>query len=89
MLLQSKLQGVAKVVVYGTLEDLETEIYRSIISDLDVSEFQDMPVIVKGCANKPVPVAAYMMITDKLQQVARSVMYGEACSSVPVFKRGK
>lgn len=89
MLVQSHLQGIAKKVVYGSLEQLETEIYREVIQNLDVSEFKDAPVIVKGCSNKPVPVAAYGMITEKLQTVARSIMYGEACSSVPVFKRKK
>ncbi|MGB5982638.1 MAG: DUF2480 family protein [Nonlabens sp.] len=89
MLIQSELSGIAKTIVYGDLEDLETELYRRVILELDVTEFQDLPVIVKGCSNRPVPIAAYMMITEKLQQVARSVMYGEACSSVPVFKRKK
>ncbi|MFB0904935.1 MAG: DUF2480 family protein [Nonlabens sp.] len=89
MLVQSQLHGVAKKVVYGSLEQLETEIYREVISSIDVSEFQDVSMIVKGCSNKPVPVAAYAMITDKLQNVARSIMYGEACSAVPVFKRKK
>jgi hypothetical protein len=89
MLVQSQLHGVAKKVVYGSMEQLETEIYREVISRIDVSEFQDVSMIVKGCSNKPVPVAAYAMITDKLQNVARSIMYGEACSAVPVFKRKK
>ena len=89
MLVQSHLYEIAKKVVCGSLEQLETEIYREVIAELDVSEFQDAPVIVKGCSNKPVPVAAYAMITEKLQEVARSIMYGEACSSVPVFKRKK
>ncbi|QJP33858.1 DUF2480 family protein [Nonlabens sp. Ci31] len=89
MLVQSQLHGIAKKVVYGSLEQLETEIYREAIALLDVSEFQDISMIVKGCSNKPVPVAAYTMITDKLQNVARSIMYGEACSAVPVFKRKK
>jgi hypothetical protein len=87
MLLQQELHGIARVLVYGSLEQLETEIYRKIIQDLDLTLYQDMPVIVQGCAHKPVPVAAYMMITDRLIEVARSVMYGEACSAVPVFKR--
>jgi hypothetical protein len=89
MLVQSQLHGIAKKVVFGSLEQLETEIYREVISTIDVSEFQDVLMIVKGCSNKPVPVAAYGMITDKLQGVARSIMYGEACSAVPVFKRKK
>lgn len=89
MLVQSQLHGIAKKVVFGTLEQLETEIYREVLENIDVSEFQDVPMIVKGCSNKPVPVAAYAMITDRLQGVAKSIMYGEACSAVPVFKRKK
>lgn len=87
MLIQSQLTGIAKTVVYGSLEDLETFLYKDIIENLDVSAYQGLPVIVKGCSKKPVPVAAYLMITQKLQKVASSVMYGEACSSVPVFKK--
>ena len=87
MLLQSQLTGVAKTVVVGSLEDLETVLYRNVIADIDLSNFKDLPVIVKGCSKKPVPVAAYLMITEKLQSIASSVMYGEACSSVPVYKR--
>ena len=89
MLLQSELSGVATTVAYGSLEDLETLLYKDIIATIDVSAFENLPVIVKGCSKKPVPVSAYMMITEKLQQVASSVMYGEACSSVPVFKKRK
>jgi hypothetical protein len=89
MLVQIQLHDFAKKVVIGTQEQLETELYREVISNLDVSEFKDAPIIVKGCSNKPVPVAAYAMITDKLQSVARSIMYGEACSAVPVYKKKK
>lgn len=89
MLLQSELTGIAATVVQGSLEDLETLLYRGIIDTIDLKMYEDLPVIVKGCSKKPVPVAAYMMITEKLQQVASSVMYGEACSSVPVFKKKK
>ena len=89
MLLQTELSGIAQTITYGSLEDLETMLYKDIIEGLDVSAYENLPVIVKGCSKKPVPVAAYMMITQKLQQVASSVMYGEACSSVPVFKKRK
>jgi hypothetical protein len=89
MLLQSELSDIAKAVVYGNLEDLETFLYKDIIEDLDLSAFENLPIIVKGCSKKPVPIAAYMMITEKLQPIASSVMYGEACSSVPVFKKRK
>jgi hypothetical protein len=88
MLLSSKLQPFAKKVVHGSLNDLESAIFQSIIENLDVSTFEGKPVIVKGCTNKAVPVNAYLWITSKLQTVAKSVMYGEACSSVPLFKKG-
>lgn len=89
MLLQTEMHGIARLLVYGDLEHLETQIYQSIISELDLSEYKNVPVIVKGCANKPVPTAAYMMITERLVEVATSVMYGEACSAVPVYKKPK
>ena len=87
MLIASKLEPFAKKVVVGNLEQLETTIYQSVIEAIDVSSFADKLVIIKGCSNKPVPANAYVWMTAKLQTVAKSVMYGEACSSVPLFKR--
>lgn len=87
MLLTTKLQPFAKKMVQGTLEDMETSLYQSIIEKLDLSDFKDRAVIIKGCSNKPVPPNAYLMLTERLQTVAKSIMYGEACSSVPLFKR--
>lgn len=87
MLLTTKLQPYTKKVVQGTLQDLETILYESIIKNLDISSFRDKSVIIKGCSNKPVPANAYLALTERLQTVAKSIMYGEACSSVPLFKR--
>jgi hypothetical protein len=87
MLISTKLQPYAKKVVLGSLEDLETTIFQSIIENLEISDFKDKPVIIKGCSNKPIPPNAYLWATIKLQPVAKSIMYGEACSSVPLFKR--
>ncbi|MCX2681241.1 DUF2480 family protein [Galbibacter sp. EGI 63066] len=87
MLLTTYLSAYAKKVITGNLEQLETSIYQDVIDKLDLSEYKDKPVIVKGCSQKPVPQNAYLMITQKLMPVAKSVMYGEACSSVPLFKR--
>jgi len=87
MLVTSKISPFAKKVVIGNLEQLESAIFQPIIENIDVSDFKDKPVIIKGCANKPVPQNAYIMATIKIQKVAKSVMYGEACSSVPLFKR--
>ena len=87
MLITTYLIPFTKKVIVGNLEILETSIYQDIITDLDVSYYLDKPVIIKGCANKPVPENAYILLTTKLMLVAKSVMYGEACSSVPLYKR--
>ncbi len=83
------LAPFAKKVVLGTLTDLDTALYQEIIPNLDYSQYQDKPIILKGCSKKPVPESAYIMAIQKLQTVAKSVMYGEACSAVPLFKRAK
>jgi hypothetical protein len=87
MLIASYLEPYVQTVFKGSLEDLESSIYQNIIVNLDISEYQDKPVIIKGCANKPVPINAYTMLINKLKPVAKSIMYGEACSSVPLYKR--
>ncbi len=89
MLVASKLQSYAKKVVQGNLETLETALYQTILEKLDVTEFTDKPIIIKGCSKKPVPENAYLMAVAKIQEVAKSVMYGEACSSVPLYKKRK
>ncbi len=88
MLVTSKLQPYAKQIVQGDLDLLETVLFKTVIDNLNISSFQNKPVIIKGCTNKPVPANAYLWATQKLQKVAKSVMYGEACSSVPLFKKG-
>ena len=87
MLITSELEPFAKVSIVGSLDLLETVVYHDIIEDLDISIYQDMPVIIKGCATKPVPLNALNFLTSKLKPVAKSIMYGEACSAVPIFKR--
>jgi len=87
MLLSIQLEPYAKKVIVGSLDNLETSIYQDIINNLDVSDFKDKPIIIKGCANKPVPQNAYIMLTSKLKPIAKTIMYGEACSSVPLFKK--
>lgn len=83
------LSPFAKKVVFGNLIDLETSLYQEILSTLDYSKYQDKPVILKGCSKKPVPESAYIMAIQKLQPVAKSIMYGEACSAVPLYKKSK
>lgn len=87
MLVAVHLQPYANKIVAGNLETLETIIFQDLISELDVSVYENCPVIVKGCSHKPIPLNAYVQLTQKLQTVAKSIMFGEACSSVPLFKR--
>ena len=83
------LNPFAKKVVLGNITDLETAFYQEIIPLLDFTIYQDKPVILKGCSKKPVPESAYILAIQELQKVAKSVMYGEACSAVPLFKKNK
>jgi hypothetical protein len=87
MLISLQLQPFAKKTIIGDLEALETSIYQDIINNLDVSVFQYKPLIIKGCSKKPVPQNAYIMLANKLKPIAKSIMYGEACSSVPLYKK--
>jgi hypothetical protein len=79
----------AKKVVSGSVEDLQTALYQEILSSIDYSVYQDKPVIIKGCSKKPVPESAYIIAAQKLQLFAKSIMYGEACSAVPLYKSKK
>ena len=87
MLVTSKLKDIVKKAVTGTLETLETIVFTEIINNLDLAPYKGVPVIIKGCTEKPVPENAYILLTQRLQTVARSLMFGEACSSVPLFKQ--
>lgn len=89
MLVSSYLQPIAKMVVQGSLHDLDVLYYQIIIDNLDFTCYQDQPVIIKGCAKKAIPEEGYVMATQKMMNYARSIMFGEACSAVPIFKRRK
>jgi hypothetical protein len=87
MLIITRLQPYARKVVYGTPEKLEEVLYSEALSRIDPESFRDQRVVVKGCSNLPVPVFAYTELARILAPVVRSIMYGEPCSTVPVFKR--
>lgn len=89
MLVSSFLQPYALHVMQGTAQDWLVSYYQNKIDALDFAPYQDLPVIIKGCAHKPIPEEAYVMATQKMMLFARSIMFGEACSAVPVFKRKK
>ncbi|WP_298397378.1 DUF2480 family protein [Flavobacterium sp.] len=81
------LSPFAKKVVTGNLESLETSLYQEVLSKLDYSAYLDKPLILKGCSKKPVPESAYIFALQYLQPIAKSIMYGEACSAVPLYKK--
>lgn len=87
MLLSVSLQPFAKAVVFGTLPELETQLFRQALEQVDWSQYQDAKVVVKGCSKVNVPVSAYVELANRLRPVASSIMFGEACSNVPLFKR--
>jgi hypothetical protein len=87
LLLSLHLAPYAKKVTVGSLEELESILFTELLQNIDVSEYIDKPVIIKGCAHKPIPQNAYVLLAQKLQPVAKSIMYGEACSSVPLYKK--
>lgn len=89
LLISASLSNHAKKVVAGDLELLENMLFNDIIHDFSVEEFKDRPVIVKGCSEKEIPESAYVELCQKLVPVVSSLMFGEACSSVPLFKKKK
>ena len=87
MLVASALSGVATSVVHGNISALEEVLFRSVVDSLDVSVYADKRCVVKGCSNLPVPQSAYTHLVMRLRPVVRSIMFGEPCSTVPVYKR--
>lgn len=87
MLLSTSLAPFAKEVVYGDLQTLETVLFQKALTRINPETFRDQRVVIKGCSNLPVPESAYVEITRLLSPVAKSIMYGEPCSTVPIFKK--
>ena len=86
MLMASKLSGIASEVVFGDLQSLEAVLWRKALQSLDIESFRDQKMVIKGCGDLPVTAAAYAEITRLLTPLAKSIMYGEPCSTVPVYK---
>tara|TARA_R110002124_G_scaffold144238_1_gene309212 strand:- start:3434 stop:3943 length:510 start_codon:yes stop_codon:yes gene_type:complete len=89
LLIATKLSPFAKKIVVGNLETLETVIFEEIINQLNIDAFKNKPVIIKGCSNKPIPASAYTFLIQKIQPIAKSILFGEACSTVPLYKASK
>lgn len=86
LLVTSYLQPVAKTIVLGSLVELELQIFREMITELDLTPFKGKPIMIKGCSDTTIPQDAYILLVQRLQSVAKSLFYGEACSSVPLWK---
>lgn len=89
MLLASRLEPYANLVAYGKMEDLEQALFQQALAGIDLQKYQDAKVIIKGCSGVPVPTYAYVEITRLLRPYASSIMYGEPCSTVPIYKKPK
>lgn len=87
MLIVTHLKPIAKKITFGNIQKLEEEIFDEAIAKLNITDFQDKKIVIKGCSKIEVPVSAYVNLTAMLRPVAKSIMYGEPCSTVPVFKR--
>ncbi len=89
MIIAASLQPYAKKIVFGNAETLETMLFTEALSKLTIEDYRNQRIVIKGCSDKPVPVSAYVELTRLLQPVAKSIMYGEPCSTVPIYKVAK
>lgn len=87
MLLVLQLEPVANCVVLGNLKDLEIKLYQDALAKVDFNQFLDARVVVKGCSKVDVPAEIYVEVSKKLQPIVKSLMFGEPCSTVPLYKR--
>jgi hypothetical protein len=86
MLLCTALEPYAKRIVFGSLQELDNLLFAERLSRLNVSDYKDARVVVKGCGDVSIPINAYVQLTSMLKPVVKSIMYGEPCSTVPVYK---
>jgi uncharacterized protein DUF2480 len=87
MLIANRLAPFASDVVFGDKDVLETVLFEKAMNGFDAEQYRDQRVVIKGCGEIDVPVSAYVELTKKLTPVAKSIMFGEPCSTVPIYKR--
>ncbi|NJO24724.1 MAG: DUF2480 family protein [Bacteroidia bacterium] len=87
MLVVSYLEPVAREIILGDEKELHKHLFLKNISEIDIGEFTDKRIVVKGCGETPIADFAYLEITKRLRPVAKSIMYGEPCSTVPIYKK--
>jgi hypothetical protein len=89
MLVASTLEPVSKGIFYGDVDSVKKKILLQNIQQINTTNYTDQRVVIKGCGEIPIPEEAYVAITAKLRPVAKSIMYGEPCSTVPIYKKEK
>jgi len=89
MLLSVALQPYASTVIFGSEEELETMLFKSTLDKIDWSVYENGKVVIKGCSKIKVPIATYVEVTKRLRPIAASIMFGEPCSTVPIYKKPK
>jgi len=87
MLVASNLSGIAKDFIMGDEKELHRSLFVKNLSAIDTKEFTDKRIVIKGCGETPIGEFAYTEITKLLRPVVKSIMYGEPCSTVPVYKK--
>ena len=86
MLLTIALEPYAKKVIFGSLDTLEAVLFNESLRSITYEDYKDKRVVIKGCGNLPVTTNAYVELTNGLKPFAKSIMYGEPCSTVPLYK---
>lgn len=87
MLIASAIQPYAKAIYFGDENKVREQLLLEAISKINSQDYNDQRIVVKGCGETPIGESAYVAITNKLRPVAKSIMYGEPCSTVPVYKK--
>ena len=87
MLITTYIHPFAKKIVFGNLDDLEKSLFTEALNQIDFSQYKDERVVIKGCSKIKVPESIYVEVTNRLMPFAKSIMFGEPCSTVPVYKR--
>jgi len=87
LLIATKLKDNCVMNIVGDLDYLEKQIFSEIIKSIDFSNFNDKSIVIKGCSKKNIPIDAYSQLINRLKPIAKRIMFGEACSTVPLFKK--
>jgi len=89
MLLTLAMQPYAKKVVFGDMSILENELFNEKMASLNIEQYRDARIVIKGCGEKEIPANVYVKLTALLKPIVKSIMYGEPCSTVPLYKAPK